>query len=151
MVDAAPRPVRPAGHFWRVPKRPGDVAAVLREMWATGKWKTGERQERDSIGATIAADSADRAIRRCRDHLERGRFSRCVKWPATPAGTRGPVTVWQVGSSSRSEPLCASVATGGGDRRNKGSSAGRAGDAMRRSQIVISPCRKAPGAVLDIL
>ena len=35
-------------------ERPADVAAVLREMWATGKRKTGERQERDSIGATIA-------------------------------------------------------------------------------------------------
>ncbi|MFN0104347.1 MAG: alpha/beta fold hydrolase [Bryobacteraceae bacterium] len=35
-------------------ERPPDVAAILREMWATDKWNAGERRERDSIGATIA-------------------------------------------------------------------------------------------------
>jgi pimeloyl-ACP methyl ester carboxylesterase len=34
--------------------RPQSVASILKEMWATDQWKTGERAERDGIKFTIA-------------------------------------------------------------------------------------------------
>lgn len=34
--------------------RPPSVASILRDMWATDQWKTGERAERDAIRITIA-------------------------------------------------------------------------------------------------
>ncbi|MCW5979090.1 MAG: alpha/beta hydrolase [Bryobacteraceae bacterium] len=35
-------------------ERPPQVMAILKHMWAAEKWKTGERMERESIGATVA-------------------------------------------------------------------------------------------------
>jgi len=39
--------------------RPAAVTTILGQMWATETWKTGERLERDSIGATVSQMQKD--------------------------------------------------------------------------------------------